>query len=248
MSDTSVKKVNAKYSPTGELGQKYLASGISLGMRLWENEEHQALVCRAASHPGKNNFLINLRMPAEKGIVGWVARNGESLITPSTRSDPRFASDIDNKTGFTTQSMLATPLRVRNEVIGVLEVVNKIDGEFSEDDMALVDTLGAFAAIAIDNARLVDRLQQRTEDLQKRNQELDAFAHTVAHDIKNPLSRVVGFAETLEVSASSMPSESLQYYLKVLARNAWKIDNARAGGRPLPFRISRPFTPDSGSG
>jgi quercetin dioxygenase-like cupin family protein len=39
MSDTSVKKVNAKYSPTGELGQKYLASGISLGMRLWENEE-----------------------------------------------------------------------------------------------------------------------------------------------------------------------------------------------------------------
>lgn len=39
MSDTSVKKVNSKYSPTGELGQKYLASGISLGMRLWENEE-----------------------------------------------------------------------------------------------------------------------------------------------------------------------------------------------------------------
>ncbi len=39
MSDTSVKKVNSNYSPTGELGQKYLASGISIGMRLWENEE-----------------------------------------------------------------------------------------------------------------------------------------------------------------------------------------------------------------
>ena len=80
-------------------------------------------------------------------------------------TDRRFSPNIDAHTGYHTTSLLAVPLRVRNAVIGVLEVVNRREGDFTEADGNLVETLAASGAIAIDNARLVEALRQRTTEL-----------------------------------------------------------------------------------
>ena len=64
--------------------------------------------------------------------------------------------------------MLAVPVRIRDEVIGVIEILNKLNADFDDEDVAMVETLSAAAAIALDNARLVASLQTQ-------NAELDAF-------------------------------------------------------------------------
>jgi PAS domain S-box-containing protein len=181
------------------------------------------LVCRAASVPGDtedglgSKALLNLRLSSQKGVLGWVARNNESTIVQNVYEDPRFAPSIDKQTGFTTKSILAVPLRVRGEVIGVLEAVNKTEA-FTENDLSIVETLAAFAAIAIENARLVT-------DLKDRNTELNTFARAIAHDLKNPLTYILGYAETLELKkdiALSDP-EALQGSLHIIAKSARKV-------------------------
>ncbi len=182
---------------------------------LWDNEEHTTLVCKTASDPGPENELLNTRLDSEQGIVGWVAGHNQSTIVQNVAQDPRFTPDVDVQTGFATQSILATPLRTREGVIGVLEAVNKAEDPFTPKDLALVETLASFAAIAIENARLV-------ADLQKRNNELNTFARAIAHDIKNPLTYIMGYAETLE-QTPNLPAETLSPYLRTIAQSARKV-------------------------
>jgi len=194
---------------------------------LWDEEREGWLVCRAAFHNGLRQSLVNLRLSPGEGVAGHVAQSGESVIVPYAPSDRRFSPNIDARTGFHTTSLMAVPLRARDAVIGVLEVVNKQDGGFNEDDRALVETLAASGAIAVENAQLVDELRQQTAELQARNEDLNAFAHTVAHDLKTPLGVIIGYADVLMEDASTAPDldEETQYYLQAIVRNGRKMSN-----------------------
>jgi PAS domain S-box-containing protein len=194
---------------------------------VWLRDPDQpgGLICRAALNNGESHPLINVRLSPGQGIAGWVAQNGESLIVTHPSDDRRFSAEVDVQIGFHTSSLLAVPLQVRDAVIGVLEVVNKLESEFDADDRALAETLAASAAIALDNARLVEALRQQTQELQKSNQELDAFAHTVAHDLKGPVGLIVGFAQTLEESLAEIPHQELVQYLRTIARSGRKMNN-----------------------
>jgi len=92
---------------------------------------------------------VNLRLPSGQGIAGWVVQKGESVVVQDVRSDPRFFSGIEEQIDFRTHSLLAVPLRARNTIIGVLEALNKLAGEFTAEDMTLAETLAASAAIAM---------------------------------------------------------------------------------------------------
>jgi signal transduction histidine kinase len=129
------------------------------------------------------------------------------------------------QTGFRTLSVLAVPLRVRDRVIGVLEAVNKLSGDFDEHDCILVETLATSAAIAIENARLVETLRWQTAELQARNEELDAFAHTAAHDLKSPLGNIVGYADLLEQEYTSLSNRERQKSLHMIAQSGRKMGN-----------------------
>jgi len=121
--------------------------------------------------------------------------------------------------------VLAVPLRVHDKVIGVLEAVNKVSGDFDAHDSALLETLSSSAAIAIENARLVENLRQQTDELSARNEELDAFAHTVAHDLKNPLAMLIGFTDLLRDARAAMSDEDQQACYAGIARVAYKMDS-----------------------
>lgn len=191
---------------------------------LWDEKEPEYLICRAASHSGNIPLLVHQRIRQGEGVAGWVAHTGESCIVTQAANDPRFSSSIDTRSGFVTTSLIAVPLQLRNQIIGVLEVVNKRDGDFSADDLAVAETLAASASVAIDNARLVEALQQQMRDLQERNEELDAFDHTVAHDLQNPLALIVGFADVLKRNGGISAEEQKQA-LDVIVKNAHKMSN-----------------------
>jgi two-component sensor histidine kinase/DNA-binding response OmpR family regulator len=146
---------------------------------LWDEERKSWLVCQAAFPPDQNRALVNLRLPPGQGIVGWVAREEKSAIVADVQSDPRFFPGIDEQTGFHTASLLAVPLRARGKLTGVLEVVNKRDGDFDEDNRALIEMLAASAAIAIENARLYVQAQQ---EIAERKQAEEALHYRLAFD------------------------------------------------------------------
>ncbi|GAB4557172.1 MAG: hypothetical protein Kow0047_01310 [Anaerolineae bacterium] len=202
---------------TGKIG----AEGGSVW--LWDDSQPGWLVCRSAYNQGQLRTPVNLRLGPGQGVAGWVAFHGRSTVVHSTAEDPRFTSAIDGQTGVRTRSLLAVPLRLRDRVIGVLELINKTHGEFDAHDQELVETLAASAAIAIDNARLVESLHRQTEELKARNEELDAFAHTVAHDLQNPLALVVGFADALCKSFREMPEEEVEHHLSTILQSAQKM-------------------------
>jgi len=95
-----------------------------------------------------------IRIPADRGIAGWVAREGSAVRLDNAYDDPRFEPDIDRKLGFKTQQLLCLP--IRNEagtIIGVLQLLNKA-GSFDEEDEAFLDALSSHVALALEKAQL----------------------------------------------------------------------------------------------
>jgi GAF domain-containing protein len=143
------------------LGQITEASAELLGaetssLLLLDEETGELTVDVAAGEPGRD--VLRKTVPAGTGIAGWVVQNDEPAVVASPRDDPRFYGEIDEKTGFETRSILAVPMRTRERVIGVIEVINKREGGFGDDDVKLASALAGQAATAIDNARLYARL------------------------------------------------------------------------------------------
>jgi len=92
-------------------------------------------------------------MDKESGFAGWVFRTGETVRSNNVAGDERFSSVIDQETGFTTRSLLCVPLIYEDNVIGVLEVLNKDDDDFNEYDENLLFSLADQAAISIAQTR-----------------------------------------------------------------------------------------------
>jgi putative nucleotidyltransferase with HDIG domain len=98
-----------------------------------------------------------IRQPIGVGIAGSVAATGETVNIPDAYDDPRFNPEPDKRTGYRTKSLLTFPMTGQNgRVIGVFQVVNKNGGgEFTADDEDTLSSLGASAAVAVENAQLV---------------------------------------------------------------------------------------------
>jgi K+-sensing histidine kinase KdpD len=98
--------------------------------------------------------MRGLVVPLEGSIAGWIVTNRKPVRATDVHGDPRFFSDIEQMTGFQTNSLLGVPLITKEKVVGVLEVLNKHNGRFTDGDEDLLLVLGAQAAVAIENARL----------------------------------------------------------------------------------------------
>ena len=104
-----------------------------------------------------------------EGIAGWVAENNRSLVVNDAENDPRHFSLIGEDTGYRTRNLIAVPLRAKDEVIGVLEVINKSDGNnFNDDDLRFLEVLADQASIAIQNARDFGRMSSELDRLRTR--------------------------------------------------------------------------------
>jgi PAS domain S-box-containing protein len=139
------------------------AQGASLF--LFNRDNPEELIAVAAVGLGAN-IMEGLRVPLGQGVVGWVARHAESQLVRDTTLDQRFYIGVDEKTGLRTRSLIAVPLLVGEQVIGVLEVVNKLsDGLFDPGDVNLLESMAGSAAVSVVNARLFDQSQRRVKEL-----------------------------------------------------------------------------------
>jgi HD-GYP domain-containing protein (c-di-GMP phosphodiesterase class II) len=162
-----------------EMTQKALkASAASI---LLFKDGSQELFFEAASGPvGK--VLKSFKVDTQNSIAGEVIRNGKPLIVNDVTKNANFGGNVDGTTGFITRSMIATPLTTRQKTIGVLEVLNKLDGtDFDESDIHVLVPVALTAAMAIENTRLHQTI-------------LEAYENTVTTlvgviDAKDPYTR-----------------------------------------------------------
>ena len=100
------------------------------------------------------------------GIAGWVASTGEPLLIPNAYEDPRFDRSYDERTGFHTRSILTVPITIKNEIAGVVQVINKIGAQaFDEHDLRLFRSFANMTSVALENARLFEQTRQMADDL-----------------------------------------------------------------------------------
>ena len=172
---------------------------------LFNDKEQELFFEVAVGQAGK--ALRQIRLGTQSGIAGWVARNGKPLIVNDVTKDQRFKKDIDEITGFVTRSIICAPLIVHRKTIGVIEVLNKLDGsDFSERDLETLVSVASTAAISIENARLHQTV-------------LDAYKSTIkalaaAIDAKDPYTRGhsqrVMECALLGGTSLSLPKEELE--------------------------------------
>jgi len=122
-----------------------------------KNELYFAIAVGTASEA-----LKNVRLKVGEGIAGHVAKYGEKLIVPDVRGDKRFAKRIDEVTQWETQSIICVPLRSKLRVLGVIQLVNVDMVNFTHEEQFFLQALCDYAAIAIENARAVEKIQELT--------------------------------------------------------------------------------------
>lgn len=114
--------------------------------------------------------LKDIRLKPGEGIAGWVAREMKPLLVPDVSQDQRFSKKADEASKFVTKSIVCVPLANRGRCHGVIELINKVeDGKFGEEDLILLTTLADYTAIAIENAKFFNKVQELTitDDLTK---------------------------------------------------------------------------------
>jgi signal transduction histidine kinase len=127
--------------------------------------------------------MRGLIVPVEGSIAGWIFTNQKPVIVGDAHSDPRYYGHVEKAIQFTTNSILGVPLITKNKIVGVLEAINNQAGNFTEDDQDVLMTLGAQAAVAIENARLF--------------QQSDLIAEFV-HELRTPLASINAAAHLLQ--------------------------------------------------
>jgi diguanylate cyclase (GGDEF)-like protein len=124
------------------------------------DEERDELYFAIAVGPAAES-LKNVRLKVGEGIAGWVAKNGEQVVVPDVYTDVRFAKRIDEMTKWETRSIICVPLRSKHRVLGVIQLINVNMEGFSDHEFFL-QSLCDFAAIAIENANSVKKIQELT--------------------------------------------------------------------------------------
>jgi len=109
--------------------------------------------------------LSDIHLPSGAGIAGWVANSGKAALVNDVGSDDRHATNIDIKTGFKTESLLAVPMFHEDKVIGVLEAVNKTRGRFEPADLTALSAFAQMASVALNNARKFEKLTNQNKEL-----------------------------------------------------------------------------------
>ena len=155
------------------------ALGAKGASALLLDDSGNTLTVAAALGPNANE-LLGTKVRTGEGIAGRVAQSGEAIMTNDAPDDPRFSPQFDgigmpntgentaqNVPQNATRNLICVPLKVRERILGVIKVVNRrSDLPFSEADVELLGAVANQAAVALDNARLYDRLAQRVEQSQ----------------------------------------------------------------------------------
>lgn len=178
-------------------------------------------------------LMRGITVPVEASIAGWIVRYRQPLIIANTEQDTRHFAKVAQVTNVPTRSLLGVPMIAKDKVVGALEAINKIDGTFTEEDKNILITLGAQAAVAIENARLF--------------QQSDLISELV-HELRTPMASLSTAAHLL--LRPEMPDEQRRRIVEIIQDETFRIselastfldlakmESGRARFRPVVFPV-----------
>ena len=199
---------------------------------LYDEEQDEITFSTALWEDGQREPAV--AMPRPDGLTANVIRRGEPIIIPNAKDHPFYSPREAQKWGL--ESIAGFPLKSADRVLGAFSITFLKPHHFSPNGLRLLNLLADQATIAIENAHLYrdvlahkeqleEKILERTAELQARNEELAAYDHTVAHDLKSPLALVLGYIEVFEMPDIEITAENRKEYLGVIAQSARKMQN-----------------------
>lgn len=178
----------------------------------------------------KGKEVKPFRLQVGKGIGGWVAQTKEAVLIPDAYKDSRFDPSFDRKTGFVTRTILCVPMIYQEKTIGVMQILNRKDGQpFNQNDLMLFTIFATQAALSIENARLlIDALEK--ERLEK---EIEVAAEIQRLIIPRDLPMIPGF----EIAAINIPCKQVGgdfYDIYKIDEENYLITIADVSGKGVP--------------
>jgi len=205
----------------------------------------------------KKDPLKGIRLKIGEGIAGWVVETGQPMVIQDVSQEKRFSDKFDKLTGFKTRAMISVPLILRDNTIGALQVLNKKSkNPFTKADLELLTSMAQLIAVAMENARLYHRLEEKFEltaqELKTaqekliRSERLVAMGHLVqgvAHEIRNPITTIGGFA--LRLKRKLDENHKFQHYIDIILDETARLERLVKQVRELADVQSASLTPDS---
>jgi signal transduction histidine kinase len=164
--------------------------------------------------------------------IRLMAESHQPLVIPNTEADPRW-TDFNNhlKSGYQVKSYVGAPICSKSarcqpdNLIGFINCNSTQANFYTSVHAQQLEAFANQAAVAIENARLYDLAQQEIEERKRLNEELDAYAHTVAHDLKNPTTYILGYADLLESNWGELSEEDTRQALNYIVDSSQKACN-----------------------
>jgi two-component system NtrC family sensor kinase len=181
---------------TAKIGEMF---HVEAGSLLLLDEETQELEF-VTSWIGEQEPLRGVRLKAEQGIAGQVALSRRPAVVNDAYSHYGFSGQVDRQTGFVTRSILCVPLLLQDRCIGVMELLNKVDGPFTQEDAERLNDVARPVAIALENARLFREAHELYEARSR-------FVAAVAGELRSPLTAIKGYSDMLLSGAAGELSE-----------------------------------------
>jgi len=157
--------------------------------------------------------LKQISVPIEESLAGTVFRTNKSVIINDAANDPRHYGAVAEQTGIRVQSLLGVPMRIHERLTGVMEALNKNGGPFTSEDESLLSIIASLAAVAINNARLVQALEEALGKANEAGQMKNDFLTLASHELRTPLGIIIGYATFLREDSKG---ESSEYAMHVL--------------------------------
>ena len=175
--------INSNYADLNSLLTNIIDSATRLcegeaSCLLLMNKETQELYFEVSlGGAGQETKRFTVKMG--EGIAGWVAQHNKSIIVDNVESDSRHRRDISKELNYVAKTMLAVPMRVKDECVGVIEIINKKDGRpFNQEDLEWLEIFATQAGIAVVNAQSMAKARSKIEQLQGQNK-TEMETHTI---------------------------------------------------------------------
>jgi len=199
-----------------ETEKMFLVEGTSV---LLEDKETGGLLFHFCTGTKKDK-LLSLRMNKGKGVCGYVFETSKSLVENDPENSKFFSHKVDKESHFITRNLLCVPLIIKEKTIGVIELVNKIEGNFTEGDVDFLTAIASQVSVTLERARLVKEMIK--------SERLASIGETVAglsHCIKNILNGLKGGAYILNKNLQKIDSPKMKVGFEMVQKNIEKISS-----------------------